>query len=144
MEIAKNRSASSPAGYRTLKDRVLIDLYKGETNLEPDARVRNPVMFRIKIRFTGDLSKYTKIDALVAKEVIETVDVHFDLLEVFFSRRVDTAVVRRLLYPLIDIYHGKNVGEKVGTIELGHSEFAEFVSFIQFLCYEPFKSEDVI
>jgi len=137
-------SKGSIQGATTLKEKVLVDLYKGKTRLDPDQRVNNPVMFRIGVRFAGDLSKYLPVDVLAAKEVIETIDLNYEILEFFFCRKVDTAKVRRLLYPFIDLYYAKQVGEKLGTIELGHSEFAEFVSFLRFLCYEPFKSEDVL
>jgi hypothetical protein len=118
------------------KELVILNVYKGVSNV-PYEKKDLPIIFRLKVTFEGNLSKYIPVDALAAKEVIDNVDIDYDFVEVFFNRHFLRPVVKKVLYPLIDSYFEKPIGEKLGEIALGHPEFAEFVSFMRFLCYEP-------
>jgi hypothetical protein len=126
------------------KESVIMNLYKGQSYLEPSKLISQPVMFRVRVQFVGDLAKYLPVDSAAAKEVIETVDIHYELMEYFFSRRSTRSEVKAKLHPLVDQYFAKNIGDRVGTIEMGHSDFAEFVSFMRYLCYEPLTKKEVL
>ena len=120
---------------------VLLHLYKGKVSALDLYESGKTIMFRLKIQFVGNLAKYIPIDAVTAKETIETVDIDLELLEVFFKKRESAQSIRAMFSPLVDKYPGVNIGQLVGTLKVNYGIFTEFVNFIQFLSYEPFRKD---
>lgn len=119
---------------------VKLHLYKGKTSAQDIFELGRVIMFRVKIQFVGDLSKYLPIDAAAARETIETVDLDLDLLEIFFKKKQKTQAVKRMFSSMVDTYMGVSVGHKVGTITMSYKNFSEFVVFIRYLSFASFDN----
>lgn len=133
-------------GYEITQDHldnqlVILHFYKGKISALDLYESGRTLMFRLKIQFTGNLAKYIPIDAVAAKETIETIDLDLELLEIFFKKRETSQAVRSMFSPMVDKYQGVKIGERVGDIKLPYGVFTEFVNFIQHLAYAPFGKE---
>jgi len=92
---------------------VELYFYKGKVSALDLFETGRTLMFRVKIKFTGNLAKYIPIDAVAAKETIETVDIDLELLEVFFKRKQSAQSTRIMFAPLVDKYPSLAIGQLV-------------------------------
>jgi len=100
-------------------------------------------MFRLKLKMEGKLADYMPIPYMVVKDTIESVDLDFTLLDMFFRRKRTKWKVLKLLGPIREKYFGVNIGDYIGTVFMNYHEFLDFTNYISFLSHEPIKNEQV-
>ena len=124
---------------------VKINFYKGQSlgNVELYSSGKL-IMVRILIQFIGDLSKYIPIDGLVSKNIIESLDIEFYLIEYFLHKRMDKNAVIQVLSPIWEMCKYKKIGEYIGSITIDYQTFTQFVNYLQYLSFETFKQEKVL
>jgi len=126
--------------------RIKLFIYKGNSISRQEHILLNRlIMVRLKIKFIGNLKAYVPMDSLITREVIQSADVDFNLIDMFFRRKHNKWRCLKLLGPIREKYFGVQVGEYIGTVFMDFDEFRQFTDFIRYLLYEPLrKGEDVL
>ena len=124
---------------------VKIHFFKGVARADMDRYTSGKlVMVRLLIQFVGDLSKYIPIDGLVSKNLVESLDIEFYLIEHFLHRKMEKNHVTKFLSIIWEMCKFKNIGDHVGSITIDYAMFTQFVNYLQYLSFETFKKEDVL
>ncbi len=157
-ETIKDRYAEQ----ERLMNIVVDDRYKPGVVIEPDRKVRinffkgdeaitgfisdmnsikyMNVLLKIEIVTPQEtLKKYIPMDAYVSKEIIESVSIDFSLIELFLSKKFDKNVVIGMLSHTRSMYKVAKSGQHLGFIVIRYDIYTEFVNYITYLSYEPFK-----
>ena len=119
--------------------KYIIRVFKGQSVADPER-----VMLRLKVKVVGDLKDYIPIDLESIKEIVEQIDLEFDLLELFLCQLFDARrKVIQILATIRDLYDVSKVGALLGEIELDHSGWLKLLEFLQIACYKPLETEHV-
>lgn len=121
------------------KLKYIVRVFKGQSIADPERS-----MVRLKVKVVGDLKDYIPIDLESIKEIVEQVDLEFDLLELFLCQLFDTRKkVIKLLATIKDLHAISKVGALLGEIELDHNGWLKLLDFLQIACYKPLETEHV-
>jgi|GEM_PF-3747040 len=124
---------------------VSIRLYKGTSHANREAlETKKLIMLKVRIVFEGNLKKYIPIDSLVAKEIVESMDIDLEIIEVWLNKKLPSRQnIVKVMSPIVDKYYGSDVGNYLGSLRMYYGDFIDFVNFIRYLAYEPIKNENV-
>jgi len=115
-----------------------VHIFKGESIADPGRK-----MVRFKVSIQGTVEGVLPADFGVVKDIIEHVDIEFELLELILRELFEKPERVRIIAALDDAHAVSAPGSEIGVIDMPYDSFIKLNSILEMACFKPLETENV-